>query len=123
MTLTKNFSKSEFNCKCGCVMPDAVLLNVQKVANQLQYLRRVIGQPIHINSGYRCAEHNAVVGGSVNSQHLLGKAADIVVNQLNSSYIYNLINTLIDCGEILQGGLGWYDHFTHYDIRRTKVRW
>ena len=36
MKLTKNFSKSEFDCSCGCDMPLGVLHNVQKLANQLQ---------------------------------------------------------------------------------------
>ena len=27
--LTKNFSLEEFECKCGCVMPDFVKKNVQ----------------------------------------------------------------------------------------------
>ncbi len=32
-----------------------------------------------ITSGYRTASHNAKVGGSKSSQHLLGRAADIQV--------------------------------------------
>ena len=33
MKLTKNFSKSEFDCSCGCEMPTDVLQQVQKVAH------------------------------------------------------------------------------------------
>ena len=78
--MTKNFSKSEFESKCGREMPKEVYHNVVKVANQLQYLRGEIGKPIKVNSAYRSPEHNAKVGGVPKSQHLLGKAADIVVN-------------------------------------------
>ena len=122
--MTKNFSIGEFECKCGCVMPDEVLYNVVKLVNQLQTIRDVIKTPIQINSAYRCKKHNKAIGGSVSSQHILGKAADIVVRSYDPSLeIYPLIEELINEGQILQGGLGDYSTFTHYDIRKTKARW
>ena len=123
--MTNNFSIGEFECKCGCVMPDEVLYNVVKLVNQLQTIRDVIKTPIHINSAYRCKKHNKAIGGSVSSQHILGKAADIVVRGYDPSLvIYPLIEELINEGHILQGGLGDYPTFTHYDIRKTnKARW
>ena len=42
----------------------------------LEPARAAVG-PIIINSGYRNADVNALVGGVKNSQHLLGQAADI----------------------------------------------
>ncbi len=42
----------------------------------LEPARQVVG-PIIINSGFRNARVNALVGGVKNSQHLLGQAADI----------------------------------------------
>ena len=45
----------------------------------LDPIRILIGVPIHIDSGYRCPELNAAVGGASNSQHLEGKAADMIV--------------------------------------------
>ena len=122
--MTKNFSIAEFECKCGCIMPDEVLYNVVKLVNQLQTIRDVIKTPIQINSAYRCRKHNKAIGGSVSSQHILGKAADIVVRGYDPSLeIYPLIEELIKEGLILQGGLGDYSTFTHYDIRKTKARW
>ena len=122
--MTKNFSIGEFECKCGCIMPDEVLYNVVKLVNQLQTIRDVIKTPIQINSAYRCKFHNKAIGGSVSSQHILGKAADIVVRGYDPSLeIYPLIEELINEGLILQGGLGDYSTFTHYDIRKTKARW
>jgi uncharacterized protein YcbK (DUF882 family) len=123
MRLTKNFSKKEFDSKDGAAMPDEVLYNVQKLANQLQYIRDYLDLPIHINSGYRSPEHNIKIGGSINSQHKLGKAADIVVNGMNPKIIYDLIEDLISKGEILQGGLHAYKTFVHYDIRGKSARW
>ena len=43
----------------------------------LEPLRYAIGQPIRINSGYRCKAVNNGVGGVSTSHHLLGLAADI----------------------------------------------
>lgn len=121
--MTKNFNISEFQCKCGCEMPEDVYLNVVKLANQLQTLRDVIGKPIKINSSYRCVEHNKKIKGSVNSQHILGKAADIKVKGYSTKNLASLIEELIYGGHILQGGLGVYNTFVHYDIRKTKARW
>ena len=123
MQLTKNFSKSEFDCSCGCEMPKNVLNNVQKVANQLQALRNIVGKSITVNSGYRCPEWNTKVGGVKTSQHILGKASDIVIKDMTPDDVAHLIEQMIDSGDMLQGGLGRYNTFTHYDIRKTKARW
>ena len=123
MKLTKNFNKSEFDCSCGCEMPKEVLINVQKLANQLQMLRDKVGVSIKINSAYRCPKHNKAIGGVLNSQHILGKAADVVISGFKASKTFDLISELIDKGDMLQGGLGSYNTFTHYDIRKTKARW
>lgn len=123
MRLTKNFSKHEFDSKDGAEMPQEVLYNVQKLANQLQVIRDLVAKPIKINSGYRSASHNKRIGGSKNSQHLIGKAADIVIEGMKPIEVYNLIENLISKGEILQGGLSAYPSFTHYDIRGKRARW
>ena len=122
--MTKNFNLSEFECKCGCKMPEEVYSNVIKLANQLQTLRDIIGKPIHITNAYRCQKHNDTIkGSSKNSQHILGKAADIKVKSLKPKNLAMLIEELIYGGYMLQGGIGVYKTFVHYDIRKTKARW
>ena len=121
--LTKNFSKSEFECKCGCEMPEDVFLNIQKLANQLQVLRNFIDLPIALTNAYRCPEHNAAIGSEPSSQHILGKAADIKIKTKSPEQIYILLDILTEYGNILQGGLGLYNTFVHYDIRKTRARW
>ena len=123
MKLTKNFSKSEFDSKDGAEMPKEVLLNVQKLANQLQVLRDSLGVSITVNSGYRSPSHNKKMGGTINSQHILGKAADITAQGYTPAQVYAKIEELINSGDMLQGGLGSYSTFTHYDIRRNRARW
>tara|TARA_R110002153_G_scaffold95299_1_gene229077 strand:+ start:753 stop:1133 length:381 start_codon:yes stop_codon:yes gene_type:complete len=124
--MTKNFDKKEFDCKDGSEMNIAVYHNMVKVANQLQILRNYIGKPITINSGYRSEEYNASIkGSSKKSQHVMGRAADIVVKGMSPLAVHTTIELLIDKGHMLQGGLGLYEdkNFVHYDIRGVKVRW
>ena len=123
--MTNNFSLKEFESKDGSKMPSDVYLNIVKLVGQLQFLRDYTGRAITVNSGYRSPEHNAKIGGVKNSQHLLGKAADITIEGLKPAEVYRLINELIDMGLMLQGGLGLYEKkgFVHYDIRKTKARW
>lgn len=45
----------------------------------LDPLRRALGKPIRISSGYRSPAVNAAVGGSKTSQHMRGEAADLNV--------------------------------------------
>lgn len=123
MKITKNFSKSEFDSKDGAEMPDNILVNVVKLACNLQRLRDSFDAPIRINSGYRSPSHNQNVGGAANSQHVFGRAADIVVSGAKPIDVANRIEELIRKGDMLQGGIGIYDTFVHYDIRGNRARW
>lgn len=123
MKLSKNFSKKEFDSKDGTPMPDNVLSNVKCLSINLQVLRDSLNKPITINSAYRSPLHNKRVGGSPNSQHLLGKAGDLVVKGMRPIDLYNHIESLIDKGVMMEGGLGLYNTFVHYDTRGVKARW
>jgi len=122
MKLTENFSLSEFQCKCGCEMPTLVKENIQELALNLQMLRDIVG-PLNLTNAYRCKEHNATVGGSVNSQHLAGKAADIQSPSAEPSEIADITEVLMDTKKLKTGGIGRYNTFTHLDIRGSKARW
>jgi len=124
MKLTNNFWLSEFACNDGTQVPEHLIPNVQVLANSLQALRDVLGEPIFINSAYRHEEYNRAIGGSKRSQHILAKAADIRVGEgFTPSIIYDLIEEMTKTGEMTQGGLGLYDTFVHYDVRGRKARW
>ncbi len=69
----------EFECKDGSATPADAIENIRILAKHLQVLRDELGEPIHINSGYRSANYNRKINGAKNSQHVLGKAADITV--------------------------------------------
>ena len=121
--MTKNFSKEEFDCNDGSEMPINIYHNMVKVANQLQTLRNFLNKPIHINSAYRSEEYNASIGGVSNSQHIMGRAADIVIKGMTPIEVSEVIEDLIKKGDMLQGAIGIYSSFVHYDIRGTKARW
>ena len=48
------------------------------LANGLERIRKLLGHPITISSGYRCPALNALVSKAKNSAHLDGFAADFV---------------------------------------------
>jgi len=111
--LTENFSRSEFCCKCGCGFDD---IN-QTIVDLLQQVRDFFDAPVKITSGCRCPEHNKTVGGSPNSQHLLGTAADFKVRHVPPSVVHEF------CEGLNPGGLGSYPTFTHMDCRHGRARW
>lgn len=51
----------------------------------LEKVREIWGKPIYVNSGYRCEKLNRLVGGAVNSQHKIGKAADITTGSIEGN--------------------------------------
>ena len=121
--MTEHFNRGEFRSADNAHFPYDVKQNLKVLAEQLEVLREHFQKPININSGYRSPEHNAKVGGAENSQHLLGKAADVVIDGVSPDEVADAIEFLIDNKMMKQGGLGRYVDFTHYDIRGKKSRW
>ena len=116
----KYFKKQEFACKCGKYCngyPAEIDMNMVKIADQI---RNRIGKPITINSGLRCKTHNANVGGVSNSQHLLGKAADLGCPAgCTPTQMASIAEEIM--GDT--GGIGIYPWGIHIDTRSTKSRW
>lgn len=88
-TISENFSFSEFERSdtakkrgiINVISTAKVRDSIQAlVINVLQPLRTAVGIPMPINSGYRCPELNAAVGGVPTSQHMKGEAADIATS-------------------------------------------
>lgn len=59
----------------------------------LEPVRALLGTPLKITSAYRCEELNKFVGGVVNSQHLLGQAADFIPEKWDLSCAFCKINS------------------------------
>ena len=50
--------------------------NLKFTAEKLDRVRALLGVPVLVSSGYRCAKVNTAINGSKNSQHLKGQAVD-----------------------------------------------
>ena len=83
----------------------------------LDKCRDIAGIPFRINSGYRTAEHNALVGGIVGSSHTKGLAVDI--SAVSSTERYTIINAAIKVG-FKRIGIG--KKFIHLDTDLSKTQ-
>ena len=72
-------------------LPPYLIGNIKALAERLQMIRDALGVPITISSGYRCPELNKAVGGSKNSQHQLGLAADIHAKGYTAQELFKFI--------------------------------
>ena len=113
------FGRHEFACKCGrCggypVEPDEAFIR------KLDAFRERVGEPVYVNSGIRCPEHNAdpTVGGASDSRHLYGDAADIRCDDKTPRELYDIADEMFP-----NGGVGLYSWGIHVDTRGTKTRW
>jgi uncharacterized protein YcbK (DUF882 family) len=114
--LSAHFSREELQCSCCRRLEiDSRLLD------GLEALRRLAGIPVVVHAGYRCARHNAEVGGVPHSEHTLGRAADIHLPGLSLQEMYELASSV---AEFAEGGIGVYDeNFVHVDTRGHRARW
>jgi uncharacterized protein YcbK (DUF882 family) len=91
--------------------------NLRALVNEvLDPLREAYGKPIRVSSGYRCPRLNTRVGGSPNSQHMRGEAADIQPSIGNESDLDELARILIANGKFDQ--LILYPTFIHVSWKR-----
>ncbi len=119
--LTPHFSRFEFACRgvdcCGASAPIHPLL-----VESLEALRKRIGKPLKISSGFRCRRHNARVGGSPRSLHTLAMAADALTpDGISPSELAALAENI---QAFREGGIGIYKAWVHLDVRDTgRARW
>lgn len=119
--LTKDFTRAEFACPCGCT---AQMVD-QDLADKLQRIRDALGVPLKVTSGYRCVKHNAdpKVGGSRSSKHLYGFAADWrTLNRTVNPVALGIIAQAVGFGGI---GIYWHPKaaMCHADTRAGKATW
>jgi uncharacterized protein YcbK (DUF882 family) len=131
--LSKNFSKSEFRCRCGKCGLDGSAMSSETIA-VLELVRSHFSSisprgkaNVKINSGHRCPRHNTAVGGRSSSKHLSAIAADIVVKELchngewrevPAQFVADYIDRMFPDTY----GIGRYKTFTHIDTRSEKWR-
>ena len=108
-----HISYREVACHCGCGTGEYPALIHPYIACLFEQIRSACGGgSLHITNGWRCPKHNKEVGGSPGSQHLFGRAIDIVKPDFMA---------LIEFVEIADkivgpGGLGIYLWGIHADV-------
>lgn len=105
------FSDSEFDCKCNRPDCDAKPMDAFALI-KLDGLRRELGEPIHLSSARRCKHHNKAVGGSESSQHLEGRAFDII--SPDGDYMLRVVKLALKHGFT---GIGIKARMVHLDTR------
>lgn len=83
MKLSDHFTLDEFTFSQTAVRNNinnnpsqSVKNNLRVLAQNLEKIRTFLGHPLRISSAFRCMELNRKIGGSVNSAHMDGLAAD-----------------------------------------------
>lgn len=110
------FRRVEFACSCGCGF-DTVDTETLAV---LEDVRTHFNAPVIVTSGCRCPAYNARVGGAANSQHTLGRAADIQVRGVAPARVQEYLLKHYPG----RYGIGRYVTFTHVDTRTDgPARW
>jgi len=112
MSEGRYFKEKELVCKCGCGLNN---MNV-KLVHMLDRTRDLVGNPIYLSSGSRCAEHNKNENGSPTSSHLKGLAADIRIS--NGTERYKVVSALLLVGF---SRIGISENFIHVDLDMDKT--
>ena len=115
--MSPHFRRAELECKCGCgeaSMQDLLL-------KRLEALRDHYGSPITITSGFRCAGHNAHVGGAPQSAHLHGCAVDMQCGTGRERWL--LVGAAIAAGFNRIGIAGDFVHVDCHPEKSPRVIW
>lgn len=105
--LTKHFTIQELMCPCCKVLgvrPEFIIF--------LERVREHYAKPMKITSAFRCEKHNAKIGGSKTSAHMLGLACDVMA--VTPQARLELIKSGLACGV---KGLGIAKTFVHLDLK------
>jgi uncharacterized protein YcbK (DUF882 family) len=86
----------------------------------VRWLRELVGEPIIITSGTRCADRNRIVGGVENSSHLTGYAVDLRLK--DSFYDLKLMRAIFGVGFDRIGLVKYGGDHVHIDIDKSKSR-
>ena len=110
--ITEHFTLAEFACHGGAKCCGGAAPIKFELVEMLEELRARVGAPLKINSGFRCVRHNADVGGSKSSLHMLGMAADVATPTGWTPFKFAAAARAIGFGKVIK-----YDWGIHVDIR------
>jgi len=116
--LTKNLSRHEFACKCGCGVDSMDFETVNVVQDVCDHFN----SKVTITSAYRCLAYNRSpsVGSSDASQHPKARALDCEFDKATPETVHHYLTQKYP-GKY---GLGVYETFNHIDTRSgPPARW
>jgi zinc D-Ala-D-Ala carboxypeptidase len=92
-----------------------ILDRLKRLAELLEEVKAELGGVgILISSGYRCPELNAAVGGSKNSAHMAGLAADFTAPRYGS--VYQVARKIADSGIVYDQLIHEYGAWVHIGL-------
>lgn len=115
--LSKSFHSREFECRCGFSSCKQQKVSVELV-ERLQKARDEFGKPVHVTSGYRCQQHNLLIGSKDTSQHPLGNAVDSVPSEHTTDSLDEWVMILKKYFK----AIGIAVNFIHVDTRQDRER-
>lgn len=107
--LTKDFSRWEFACNCGCGF-DTI---DYKTVEVLQDVRDHYDKKITVNSGCRCPYWNKHENGAEASLHMKSRAADFSVEGVPAYEVASYLEGKYQSRYAILR----YNNFTHFDTR------
>lgn len=114
------FELEEFRCKSGKAYPIHFVKMGRwaELRDTLNTVRIELGHALTVLSGYRDPEYNRKIGGAKASQHMEGRAADVMCAHASPAEVHALVLRLYAEGKLPHlGGLGIYNTFVHIDTR------
>lgn len=124
MLLSKHFELAEFVVSETAARQgidnqpsDQVIANLSGLCEKiLEPLRVHLARPVIITSGYRSVELNQAIGGSNTSQHMTGKAADIIVPEITPFDLCTLIESMnLPYGQLINE----FGRWTHISLKTS----
>ncbi len=103
--------------------PEAAACLRRLIDDLLDPIRERWGDPITVNSGYRCPELNRAVGGVATSQHCRGEAADITAGspEKNRELFEMIRSSSLPFDQLIDESRFTWVHISHAASNRRQV--
>lgn len=122
--VTPHIKWSELACKDASRTPYPEHWRVSRalpLAVEFERIRAAVGKPVVVASAYRTKTYNASVGGARHSQHVQGRALDLIPPKgWNVDRFFAVVRAVASQAESAIYGLGRYPTFVHIDIRPPR---
>lgn len=101
----------------------AVIRNLQELAEAMEDIRSVLGEAIHVQSGYRSPQLNKAVGGAKTSAHLEGYACDFTCPGFGSprEVCEAIIGAMLPFDQLIWEFEAWVHYSIHPQMRQQVL--